>query len=66
MTRLTEGLPVGWIPEEVLVTSVGSDVVNHRCLGQSSFPLAVNTERMELEVTKPCLVPSSIVTFGFS
>ncbi|QBX30609.1 hypothetical protein Javan558_0030 [Streptococcus phage Javan558] len=39
-------MPVGLIPKEFLVTSVGCDMVNDRCLGQSTFGFALNTEWM--------------------
>ncbi|QBX17619.1 hypothetical protein Javan618_0027 [Streptococcus phage Javan618] len=39
-------MPVGLIPKEFLVTSVGCDMVNHYCLGQSTFDFTLNTEWM--------------------
>ncbi|KXU03772.1 hypothetical protein SORDD24_01520 [Streptococcus oralis] len=48
MTRFTKSLPVGLIPKEFLVTSVGTDMVNHCRLGQSTISLTVNTEGIQL------------------
>ncbi|QBX23293.1 hypothetical protein Javan124_0013 [Streptococcus phage Javan124] len=39
-------MPVGLIPKEILVTSVGCDMVNDCCLGQLTFGFALNTEWM--------------------
>ena len=45
MAGLTESLPVGFVPEQFLVATMGDDVVDYRCRGQPSLLAAANAER---------------------
>ncbi len=46
MAGLTESLPVGFVPEQFLVATMGDDVVDYRCRGQPSLLAAANAERV--------------------
>ena len=37
MTRFTERLPIAPIPEQLLVTTVGNNVIHNRCFGIASY-----------------------------
>ena len=54
-------VPVALIPEELLVSSVGNDVVNISCFDILSFLHALNAEGMCLEVTLAGLLPRSAI-----
>ena len=61
----TKALPVALIPEQLLVATVGDDVIHHRCFGVPSLPHALHTQWMALEVGFACLLPSAaIATLG--
>jgi len=49
VTTFTQLLPVVFVPEELPVTTVWFDVVHLSCRSESSFTLAVNTQRMLLK-----------------
>lgn len=53
----TKALPVALIPEQLLVTTVGDDVVHHRCFSEPSLPHALHAQRMALKY--------SLVNFSF-
>lgn len=61
VARLAEGLPVGLIPEEILVTSVRNDVVDDAGCSRSSLPGAVGAQRVVTEVLLSRLLPSVVV-----
>ena len=46
MTFFTQALPVTLAPHKFLVSSMGNDVVNHRCRGEFPFSFTFHTERM--------------------
>lgn len=60
--RLAQWLPVVWIPEERLVPTVRSDVIDYRGGGDPPFPLTHDTERMLAEEAEPSALPPAIVT----
>src|SRR5690606_887183 len=62
VTSLTQRLPVLFIPEQSLVSSVWFDVVNNRCLSQLSFLLTVFAKRMGVQEPFACLPPTAIIT----
>ena len=61
VVTMTQRLPVALIPEELLVSSVGNDVVNISCFDILSFLHALNAEGMCLEVTLAGLLPRSTI-----
>lgn len=65
MAGLTQRLPVFLVPEQLLVTSMGNDVVNHSGWHNLSLLLASDTQRVG---SKECLsgsLPPSVVSFLF-
>ena len=54
---VAERLPVIFIPEESLVSSVRNDVINVRCLDVLAFLHALHAERVSLKVTLTCSLP---------
>ena len=57
MMTVAERLPVIFIPEESLVSSVRNDVINVRCLDVLAFLHALHAERVSLKVTLTCSLP---------
>ena len=49
VARLTQRLPVGSIPEQLLVATVRCDVVHNSCFGVSAPFHALSTQRMALK-----------------
>ena len=65
MARLAQRLPVFLVPEQLLVTSMGNDVVNHSGWHNLSFLLAADTQWVG---SKECLsgsLPPSVVSLLF-
>ena len=66
-TRLTvmavfaECLPIFLVPEQILVASVGDDVIHYRRRGESAFLPALNAQRMSAQVFKPRFTPLPII-----
>lgn len=61
VARLTESLPVGFVPEQFLVATMGDDVVDYRCRGQSSLLAAANAERGVQQEGFACRLPAFCV-----
>lgn len=61
VVTVAERLPVAFVPEENLVSAVWSDVIHIGRLDVASSLQALNTQRMDFEVTLACLVPSAAV-----
>ena len=57
MMPMAKRLPVIFIPEELLISSVRNDVVNVRCLDVLAFLHALHAEGMGLKVTLACSLP---------
>ena len=65
VAALAQRLPVGCIPEQFLVSTMGDDVVNHRGPHQLALCLAPNTQRMGLEDGSAGFLPTaSVALFG--
>ena len=62
MASLAQRLPVGLIPEEFLVTSVGYDVIDHCRLHVPTFLLALHTEGMHLQENLSYFTPPTIIS----
>ncbi len=62
MTSLTQRLPVVFIPEQALVTSVWFDMVNHRSLSELSFLLTAFAKRMGVQESFARFPPTVIIT----
>ena len=61
MTRLAKRLPVTLVPEQLLVSSVGSDVVHHRSFGELPLSLTLHTQWMATKELLTSLLPSATV-----
>lgn len=63
MALLAEGLPVAPVPEEGLVSTMRSDVVDHRCLGVARWRLlhTLHTQWVALKVTLALPLPPTAV-----
>ena len=61
MAVLTKRLPVAPIPEQFLVTTMGNDVVNHRCFDILPTGKASYTQRMGLKEGFAFPLPSAAV-----
>lgn len=59
---LTQWLPVILVPEQLLVTPMGNDMVNHCGWHDLTFLLATDTEWMGRKKCFPCPLPPSVVT----
>lgn len=62
MTPLAEGSPVAPVPEELLVTSVGNDVVHHRSLDVLTLFHTLLAQWVRLQELFAGLLPRTIVT----
>ena len=63
MAGLTQRLPVFLVPEQLLVTSMGNDVVNNRGWHNFTLLLATNTQRVGSKERFPGSLPPSVVAF---
>lgn len=61
MAGLTQWLPIILIPEQLLVTPVGNDMVNHCGWHDPAFLLASDTEWVGRKECFPCPLPPSVV-----
>ena len=61
MARLAQRLPVALIPEEVLVSSVRNDVVNHGCLCVPADLHASGTQWVAFQIKLALLLPAATV-----
>ena len=61
MTRLAKRLPVTLVPEQLLVSSVGSDVIHHRSFGEFPLSLTLHTQWMATKELLTSLLPSATV-----
>lgn len=66
MAGLTESLPVGFVPEQFLVATMGDDVVDYRCRGQPSLLAAANAERVVQQEGFACRLPAFCVASAVS
>lgn len=66
MAGLTESLPVGFVPEQFLVATMGNDVVDYRCRGQPSLLAAANAERVVQQEGFACRLPAFCVASAVS
>ena len=66
MAGLTESLPVGFVPEQFLVATMGNDVVDYRCRGQPSLLAAANSERVVQQEGFACRLPAFCVASAVS
>lgn len=57
MAGLAERLPVGLIPEQLLIASMDLDVVNHSGCTCTTLTLAVDAQRVVPKVALTCLLP---------
>ena len=62
MTGLAKALPVLLVPEQDGITTVRSDMIDHGCCHCMTFLYALNTQRMCLQISYPCLLPLPVVT----
>lgn len=63
MAGLTQRLPVFLVPEQLLVTSMGNDVVNNRGWHNLTLLLATDTQRVGSKERFPGSLPPSVVAF---
>lgn len=66
MAGLIESLPVGFVPEQFLVATMGDDVVDYRCRGQPSLLAAANAERVVQQEGFACRLPAFCVASAVS
>ena len=64
VVSVAEGLPVAFIPEECLVSTVRNDVVNVCGLDISPLPLALHTKWMGGQITLAGLLPATVISAG--
>ena len=62
MTGFTQALPVASIPEQLLVSTMGCDVVNHSGFRVSPLSHAFSTQRVALKELLGFPLPSAAVT----
>lgn len=63
---LAKSLPVGFVPEQFLVATMGNDVVDYRCRGQPSLLAAANAERVVQQEGFACRLPAFCVASAVS
>ena len=61
MAVLTQCLPVGFIPEQLLIPTMRHDMIYHRCLHQPALFLAPDTQRMCFQEPAPCPAPPAVI-----
>ena len=59
-----EGLPVVFIPEQLLIAPVRYNMIDYRCRGQFVLLQALHTQRMQLQVPFPGSAPPGIISSG--
>ena len=66
MAVLTKGLPVFFIPEQPLITSMWNNMIYHGSRRQAARFLALRAQRMALQKRQPRFSPSGVVASGIS
>lgn len=61
MAAFTKRLPIAFIPEQLLVSSVRNDMIHNRCFGQLSCLFTFSTEWMSHQVMLPGFLPLASV-----
>lgn len=61
MTCFTQWLPIALNPEQLLVTTVGNNVIHNRCFGIASLLHAFHTQWVTLKERFACLLPTAAV-----
>ena len=61
-----QALPVALIPEQLLVSTMRNDVVNHSGLHIPSFLHALDAQGMRVEILLSCLLPCAVVASAAS
>ena len=61
MTCFTQWLPIALIPEQLLVTTVGNNVIHNRCFGIASLLPAFRTQWVALKERFACLLPAAAI-----
>ena len=64
MAFFTEALPVVRVPEELWITAMGFDVIDHCRLGVPAFLQALLAKRMRSQVHLPGFVPPGTIASG--
>jgi len=62
MAVLAKGLPVFFIPEQFLITSVRDDVIHDRCRGQYTVFSAFRAKRIPLQKGSTGFTPTAVVS----
>ena len=62
MAVLAKGLPVTFIPKEILVSPVGKDMVNNCGRHELAFSLALYAQGIPFQVSFPGRPPSCVIT----
>jgi len=62
VARLTQGLPVLGVPEQILVATVWCDVIDHSCRRDAPLSFALSAERMARQPGRARLPPAAVVT----
>ena len=61
VAMLAQRLPVGAIPEQLHVTVMGLDMINHCRLGDATMAFAFGAERVMAKPAKPRLLPAIVI-----
>jgi len=61
VARLAQRLPVAFVPKQIFITSVRSDMVNDRCFSVSSLLQTLGAERMLFKVPLADLLPAAAI-----
>ena len=64
MAALAKGLPILFIPEQMLIAPVWDDVVNHRCRRNDALSHAFRAQRIALQKQRAPLAPRRIISAG--
>ena len=65
MAGLAKNLPVGFVPEQFLVATMGNDVVNHGCCDKSTLGKTLHAQRVFAEVRLADALPlAAVATLG--
>ena len=62
MAVLAQGLPVTFVPEEILVSPVRKDMVNNCGRRELAFSLALDAQGIPFQVSFPGGPPSGVIT----
>ena len=61
MIMSAQALPIALIPEQLLVTTVGNNVIHNRCFGIASLLPSLRTQRVALKERFACLLPAAAI-----